>query len=149
MKKDIMYVDRHTGEELQGTPFFAPGKRNYTFEGWMAMSLQAEEFFATHINSLSDFKVLSALKARLDFDNYLAVSHSDIGEALGMQRAHVSRSIKHLLDLGIIKKGPKVGRSATYIFNPQMGYKGSAKNQVKAVKNALGWQVIEGGKSKD
>ena len=148
MKRDIIHIDRKTGEELEGTPFFAPTKSNYTYEGWMAMSLQAEEFFATNIKSLDDYRVLSALKARIDFENYLAISHTEIAEELGMKRPNVSRSIKHLLDLGIINKGPKVGRSLTYIFNPEMGYRGKAKNQRDAVRKRLanGFSVIEGGK---
>lgn len=147
MKREIIHIDKNTGEELQGTPFFAPSKQNYSYKGWMAMNLEAEEFFATHIKSIDDFRVLSALKARLDYDNYLAISQTEIAQKLGMKQPNVSRSIKRLIEMTIIKKGPSVGKSVTYVFNPQMGYRGKARSQIKAVSNHLGWSVVQGGKA--
>ena len=44
-----------------------------------------------------------------------------------MHRQHVQRSIKRLIQLGIILEGVKIGISRSYRLNPSFGWKGSAK----------------------
>ena len=44
-----------------------------------------------------------------------------------MHRQHVQRSIKRLIQLGIILEGVKIGISRSYRLNPNFGWKGSAK----------------------
>ncbi|MEB6138282.1 hypothetical protein MXF19_26605, partial [Klebsiella pneumoniae] len=69
----------------------------------------------------------------------------DIAEALNMQKTHVSRAVKNLLEFGIVIEGPKIGRSKTYLLNHQFGWKGTVTNHKKALKNGL--TVINGGRS--
>ncbi|EBJ1927858.1 hypothetical protein DP473_24880, partial [Salmonella enterica] len=59
-------------------------------------------------------------------------------------KTNVSRSIKGLINLGVIIEGPKIGRSKSYRLNPQFGWKGTVSNHKKALKNGL--SVIQGGK---
>ena len=44
-----------------------------------------------------------------------------------MHRQHVQRSIKRLIQLGIILEGVKIGISRLYRLNPAFGWKGLAK----------------------
>lgn len=90
-------------------------------------------------------RVLMALLADLDYENYIQVAQMDIAEALNMQKTNVSRAVKNLLEFGIVIEGPKIGRSKTYRLNPQFGWKGTTINHKKALKNGL--SVINGGKS--
>lgn len=90
-------------------------------------------------------RVLMALLAELDYENYIQVAQIDIAESLNMQKTHVSRAVKNLLEFGIVIEGPKIGRSKTYRLNPQFGWKGTVTNHQKALKNGL--SVINGGKS--
>jgi len=90
-------------------------------------------------------RVLMALLADLDYENYIQVAQISISEALNMQKTNVSRAIKHLIEFGIILEGPKIGRSKTYRLNPQFGWKGTVNNHKKALKHGL--SVIEGGLS--
>ena len=59
-------------------------------------------------------RVLMALLAELDYENYIQVAQMDIADALKMQKTNVSRAVKNLIDFGIILEGPKIGRSKTY-----------------------------------
>ena len=62
-----------------------------------------------------------------------------------MHRQHVQRSIKRLIQLGIILEGVKIGISRSYRLNPSFGWKGSAKGHREASARALeGYQVIRG-----
>ncbi len=90
------------------------------------------------------FKVLMMLLASLDYENFIQVAQADIAEKLEMQKTNVSRSIKGLINLGVIIEGPKIGRSKSYRLNPQFGWKGTVSNHKKALKNGL--SVIQGGK---
>ncbi|WP_270371253.1 helix-turn-helix transcriptional regulator [Escherichia coli] len=78
-------------------------------------------------------RVLMALLAELDYENYIQVAQIDIAEALTMQKTNVSRAVKNLIDFGIILEGPKIGRSKTYRLNPQFGWKGTVSNHKKAL----------------
>lgn len=73
------------------------------------------------------WRVFAYLVSRLDFDNYLKVSQKDIAEELRMQKSHVSRAMKGLVDLNVIAVGPMAGRSKTYRLNPRIAHRG-AKN---------------------
>ncbi|WP_231853296.1 helix-turn-helix domain-containing protein [Erwinia tasmaniensis] len=54
-------------------------------------------------------RVLMALLADLDYDNYIQVAQMDIADALKMQKTNVSRAIKNLIDFSIILKDPRSG----------------------------------------
>ena len=79
-------------------------------------------------------RVLMALLAELDYENYIQVAQMDIAEALTMQKTNVSRAVKNLIDFGIILEGPKIGRSKTYRLNPQFGWKGTVSNHKSTEK---------------
>lgn len=94
-------------------------------------------------------RVLDYLFAKLDFENWIRISQSDIAKDLDLNRANVSRAIKQLCDKGIIHKGPKFGTTWTYRLDPNFGWKGKASKK-KAAEDAIrkakqrGWDVIEG-----
>ena len=50
-----------------------------------------------------------------------------------MQRQHIQRSIKPLMNLGVLLEGPKIGISRSYRFNPEFGWKGTARNHMIAI----------------
>jgi DNA-binding MarR family transcriptional regulator len=86
-------------------------------------------------------RVLYYCFSKLDFENYIHVAQTEIAEALGLQKANVSRAVRVLCDKQIILKGPKTGRTITYRLNPEYGWKGKVKNL-----NAARFTVIQGGK---
>ena len=87
-------------------------------------------------------RVLDYFFGKLDFENYIHVAQTEIAEALGLQKANVSRAVRVLCDKQIILKGPKTGRIITYRLNPDYGWKGKVKNM-----NAARFTLIKGGKA--
>lgn len=73
-------------------------------------------------------RVFLYLNARLDFENVIQVPQIEIAEELGLQYQNVHRAIKRLEDLGIILRGPKVGRSSSWRLNKNAGWKGKIAN---------------------
>ena len=90
-------------------------------------------------------KVMWAMLARLDYENLIQVNQAEVSEQVGMNRHNVNRSIKKLIELGVILEGVKIGISRSYRLNPNFGWKGSAKGHREASARALeGYQVIRG-----
>lgn len=149
---NIAQVDLQTGEMLDGTIVLIPKKKKIEFhDGWLAMSQPAMQAFA-QIKSLEAQRVLWALLARLDYENYILVNQSEIAQELNLKPSNLSRAMKYLADQQILIAGPKVGRSSTFRFNPSMGWKGSSVNHSKALNErmkASGITVIKGGKADD
>ncbi|AXE10808.1 hypothetical protein EX975_25410 [Salmonella enterica subsp. enterica serovar Gaminara] len=140
----ITQVDTNTGEDLGGFVAVIRPKQKSAFERHFTMNQAA---LLTIANSLTgeQLKVLLALLSELDYENFIQVAQADIAESLHTSKFQVSRSIKAILDLGIILQGPKIGRSYSYRLNPQFGWKGTVSNHKKALKNGL--SVIQGGKA--
>ncbi len=96
--------------------------------------------------------VLFLIFGKLDFENWLRLSQTDIAKELGMHKQHVNRAMKVLVEKGIIHKGPKVGSMLTYRLDPTFGVKGRAKNEktirrdIETLARENGLKVIQGGK---
>ena len=54
-----------------------------------------------------------------------------------MNRHNVNRSIKKLIELGVVLEGVKIGVSRSYRLNPNFGWKGSAKGHREALHEHL------------
>ena len=141
--RKVTQVDLETGEDLGGFVAVIRPKQKSAFERHFTMNQAALELLAKTLTG-EQFKVLMMLLASLDYENFIQVAQADIAEKLEMQKTNVSRSIKGLIDIGVIIEGPKIGRSKTYRLNPQFGWKGTVSNHKKALKNGL--SVIQGGK---
>lgn len=143
MSKRFTQVDTSTGEEVGSFVAVIRPKQKSAFQRHFTMNQDALKILAKTLTG-EQFKVLMILLAELDYENYIQVAQADIAESLDMQKTNVSRSVKVLLDLGVILLGPKVGRSHSYRLNPQFGWKGTVANHKRALKNGL--SVINGGK---
>ena len=82
--------------------------------------------------------------ARLDYENLIQVNQAEVSEQVGMNRHNVNRSIKKLIELGVILEGVKIGISRSYRLNPNFGWKGSAKGHRSFARALEGYQVIRG-----
>ncbi|WP_280627321.1 hypothetical protein [Arsenophonus nasoniae] len=143
MAKKYTQIDTDTGEEVGSFVAIIRPKQKSAFERHFTMNQDALKILAKNLTG-EQFKVLMMLLADLEYENYIQVSQIDIANTLEMQKTHVSRGIKALLDIGVILEGPKIGRSKTYRLNPQFGWKGTVTNHKKALKHGL--SVIDGGK---
>ena len=53
-----------------------------------------------------------------DYENLIQVNQAEVSEQVGMNRHNVNRSIKKLIELGVILEGVKIGISRSYELNP-------------------------------
>lgn len=152
MQRTLRQFDLDTGEILDGFIAVIQPKQHNGFSGWFAMNQSALKAIRQAGLQGRDYDVLFCLLECLDFENLIQVSQQDIANELQMERTHVNRSIKRLVELGLILEGPKVGRSRTYRLNPGFGWKGSAKHHREALEErarARGLDIIQGGKDHD
>ena len=55
---------------------------------------------------------------RLDYENLIQVNQAEVAEQVGMNRHNVNRSIKKLIELGVVLGGVKIGVSrSSYRLN--------------------------------
>lgn len=128
-RRNIASVDQDTGEILDGVIVYCGVKVNPYGGGWVMNSQEAlEELAADDDLTGKTYKVLLVIMGRLDFENWIQISQTEIAERLKMQLSHVSRAISLLEKKGIILRGPKVGRSYAFRLNPYYGWKGKVRN---------------------
>ena len=122
-QRRINQVDESTGEVLGGFVAVVRPRQNQ-LERHFTMNQSALLILANTLNG-EQLRVLLAFLAELDYENFIQVAQADIAEKLNINKVNVSRSVKALIDVGVIFEGPKVGRSKTYRLNEQFGWKGS------------------------
>ena len=131
VRRRLGMVDLDTGELLEGGVPVWVGVRVRSPYGphWVAMNQNFLLEFAARQDVHGEvFRVFIYLNARLDFDNLIQVPQTEIAEALRMRPQNVHRAMRRLEELGVIIRGPKVGRSSSWRFNPEAGWKGKVKD---------------------
>ena len=138
MKRRLGTIDLDTGEVLEeGIPVWIGRKPKLT-ERWFMAFQDAFEALAKDRELTDEPKrVLLFLFSRLDFDNFLQLSQSEISSELSMNKSKVSLAIKLLADKQIILRGPKVGRSSSFRLNPNFGWKGKVSSLREAQREHL------------
>jgi hypothetical protein len=145
----IGQVDLATGELMEGSVVLvAPRRLNGFREGWVAMGQEAMWLLAQQNLGGVTFRVLMALLARLDYENFLRVEKPALAQEIGVSRPGIYRAFDRLVAEGIVLEGPVYpGRvhTDTYSLNPSYGWKGSARNHQKALgarKRTQGLSVV-------
>src|SRR5215212_7606840 len=136
MQRRVGMIDLDTGELLQsGVPIWVGVKVKSPYEeGWVAMNQHfLEEFAARRDIGLEVYRVFLFLDARLNFRNLIQVPQTEIAAALKMKKQSVNRAIHKLEELGIIIRGPKVGKNSSWKLNPNAGWKGRVKELRPAI----------------
>jgi Winged helix-turn-helix DNA-binding len=137
VQRRVGMVDLDTGELLQsGVPIWVGVKVKSPYEeGWVAMNQHfLEEFAARQDIGRQTYRVFLYLDARLNFRNLIHVSQADIATALKLPKQNVNRAIRKLEELGILIRGPKIGKSCSWRLNPNAGWKGKVKELRPAIE---------------
>ena len=138
MNRHMQQIDHQTGEVVEGfVAYVVPKRKNGFQKGWMAMAQEVMMMLAQSNLTGNDMKVMWAMLARLDYENLIQVNQAEVSEQVGMNRHNVNRSIKKLIELGVILEGVKIGISRSYRLNPNFGWKGSAKGHREALHEHL------------
>ena len=118
MNRHMQQIDQQTGEVVEGfVAYVVPKRKNGFQKGWMAMAQDAMMMLAQSNLTGNDMKVMWAMLARLDYENLIQVNQAEVAEEIGMNRHHVNRSIKKLIELGVVLEGVKIGISRSYRLN--------------------------------
>ena len=126
--KVVGYIDERTGDEY-GFPVIFGLKRNPYAKGWIMNSQEALDILAEDKDLKGiTYRVLLKVCARVDFENWVHLPLKEIADELGIDKSHVSRNIKLLVEKGVLIKSQKIGRSYAYRLNPDFGWKGKVKN---------------------
>ena len=146
----IETVDPETGEVLKGVFAFIPDRYRSPFgKDFFVMAQEALAYLAQNRRHLGEegLAVFCCLASRLDFENFILINQAEAARELGMLPPNFSRAVKRLETLGILSKGPKTGKSATWRLNPQVAWKGTGKKHFGALREAQkrGWKLINGG----
>jgi hypothetical protein len=141
-------VDMSTGEILEGATLavFYPKRKNGFTTGWLAMAQEPLMKLAQADLGSEAMRVLLALLARLDFENYLVLNQAQLGRQLGLKAPNISRAVARLVEEGVLLAGPRVQVSRTYTLNPHYGWKGSARGHQEALQarmKAAGLSVVD------
>ena len=113
MNRHMQQIDHQTGEVVEGfVAYVVPKRKNGFQKGWMAMAQEAMMMLAQSNLTGNDMKVMWAMLARLDYENLIQVNQAEVSEQVGMNRHNVNRSIKKLIELGVILEGVKSALAA-------------------------------------
>ena len=103
MNRHMQQIDHQTGEVVEGfVAYVVPKRKNGFQKGWMAMAQEAMMMLAQSNLTGNDMKVMWAMLARLDYENLIQVNQAEVSEQVGMNRHNVNRSIKKLIELGVL-----------------------------------------------
>jgi len=101
------------------------------------------------------YRVLFAVLSVVDFENWIQFNQSEMADMIGMKRQNFGRAVRKLEAIEVMQRGPKVGRAVSCRLNPGFGWKGSAKNPLKAIDrnlrqrmDARNMSVVDGGPPK-
>ena len=136
MRKNIGQFDLNTGERIEGYIAVLQPKTKNGFTRHFTMNQDALDILADNLRG-SEFRVLMKLLKWLDYENLIQIQQNEIADELKMEKQNVNRSINKLIDVGILLKGPKIGKSCSYRLNPNFGWKGTAKNHRRALDDRM------------
>jgi DNA-binding transcriptional regulator GbsR (MarR family) len=89
-----------------------------------------------------NFAVLCKILARMDFENWVLICHTDIAEELKTSQPKVSAAIALLLKKRLLEQGPKSGRINSYRVCIDLAWKGKARNLNREAEQQIR-QILE------
>lgn len=142
----LVQYDHDTGEVMEGSLVYVAKRTPHPYGASMMQVNQdwLAEFAARKDVSGRTLRVFLLLASKCDFENWLNVSQAEIGAELGLNKSDVTRAIQQLEDLGVILRGPKVGRVNSFKFNPHAGWKGKVVKLKPAIETHL--RSVTGGR---
>ena len=120
-KKYLTLIDEETGKTVGMFPLKSKGLGSE----WLAVYQKMLLFLSQLKLSCEQYRVLFALLSKVDFENYLTISQTELAKEINMKQPNIARAIKGLCELNIIVEGPRAGLNKTYRLNPYVAHKGT------------------------
>ncbi|WP_241389962.1 hypothetical protein [Serratia grimesii] len=121
-------------------------KQKSAFERHFTMNQSALLSIANDLNH-DQTRVLMVLLADRDYENFIYISQVEMAEEFNVQKKHVNRDIKNIIEFSLLLEGPKIGISKVYRLNHHFGWKGTITNHKKNLSSRL--SLITGGLAND
>ena len=99
------------------------------------------------VKSEQTHRVMWALLALLEFDNFLALDQTAIARDLSMPVSNVNRAIKSLIKIGAVVVGSPTGVHKSYKLSPVWVWRGKAKDHIKALDEHRMGEALGGGEA--
>lgn len=113
-KRELMSVDRKTGEVLDGTHVLIPEKKRNGYEEFGTVNLVAEELmgWVNHpsMRGVNDFRVFLSLWGLLENGNTFVLNQAALGRLIGLSPVAVGRAVKNIIAAGLIEAVGSLGR---------------------------------------
>lgn len=137
-------IDLDSGEVFEdGVPVWVNAKVRWR-EDWFMGFQQAFALVAADKDITGEtLRVWLFLLSQIGFENWVSIPQKKIGDALNLQKTNVSRSIKTLLNKGLLLEGPKMGRTTAYKLNSKYAWKGKVTNLSKERCDVLSLPIRE------
>lgn len=113
---------------------YVPKKQKIKDSFVMMFQETLQELATKNVLTIEGYRVLLAVIAKTDFENFIHVKQVQIAADLGMQKQHVNRAFKRLIDLNIIEKITHDNING-YRLNYEIGWKGKASNLKSHMKD--------------
>jgi predicted transcriptional regulator len=106
---------------------YVPKKQKIKDSFVMMFQEKLQELAAENLLTVEGYRVLLAVIAKTDFENFIHVKQVQLAADLGMQKQNVNKAFKRLIELNIIEKISHDNING-YRLNYEMGWKGKASN---------------------
>lgn len=137
-------------EQAPITAYFTPPKKKNYPARWLLLWQDESEIGVSMVEqaksttmTLIDYRVRDFLMGTIGLGNFVFVNQAEVARELQVRKASVCESIKRLCEMQVLLKGPKSGRSNTYMVNPAFCFAGGLGNGIKERK-----ETIKQGKAK-
>ncbi|MCK5728325.1 MAG: replication/maintenance protein RepL [Methylococcales bacterium] len=144
-KNEKVYtINAKTGEKKDGYfVYIAYPKPKITGNRWM-MTFQDSLAIIAEDKDLTGqtLRVFMLSISELEFENYITIKQVDMAKRLSMHKTDVSKSMRILVDKGIILK-VKEGTTSAYKLNPTYGWKGKVSNLEKERKRIHNLRMVK------
>ncbi len=146
----VQIVNEKTGDKKEGFfVYVAYPKPKITGNRWMMTFQDSLEIIATDKDMTGEtLKVMLLLMGNLEFENYIHIKQVELAKKLDMQKTHVSRAMRLLVNKGIILK-VKSGTTTGYKLNPNYGWKGTVSNRNKEIDRIVKQRIVDMEKYRD
>lgn len=137
-------VPEDPSQEPQLVYFHQPKPKKYPLnwivvwqtESGIGLSIK-EQSTMTKPLTQTEYRVRDWLLGTIGVGNYVAVNQTEIAKELNVHRVNVVKAIKRLVELGILLKGVKSGRSNSYMINPAFCFCGQIQHGIQQRKQAI------------
>lgn len=127
------------------TVYFVPPKKKKYPERWLLLWQDGSDIGVSMTEQAemekpltqTEYRVRDWLMGTIGIGNYVYVNQAHMARRLRIQRAEASRAIKRLIELGILLRGPKSGRSNTYMVSPAFCFAGALGEGIKQRKTII------------